>query len=112
MNQIDYESVSLLLHRAQCGCNQSRDQLMDQLQSYLNVVARQNADQRMQQKFGNSDIVQRSMVNVIENFESFRGSTQGEFKAWLKQILINEIRKIRRDFSSCLLYTSPSPRDA
>ena len=48
-----------------------------------------------------SDIIQEVFVKVFRNLSSFQGeSTLG---AWIKKITVN---------TTCLLYTSPSPRDA
>ncbi|MEM7454700.1 MAG: sigma-70 family RNA polymerase sigma factor [Planctomycetota bacterium] len=97
MDRYDYDSVSLLLQQARKGCSQSRDELIDQFQSYLLLIAKRTSDNDLQHKLGNSDIVQQTVLNAIRGFDSFDGTSRLEFKAWLKQILINEIRNTGRD---------------
>lgn len=96
--RFDIDSVSMLLHRAKSGCGDSRNQLIDQLQSYMILLAGRYSDEQLKRKLGVSDIVQQSMVNVVRGFDDFRGDSEGEFKAWLKAVLRNEIHRIRRDY--------------
>ena len=97
--ELDFQSVSLLIRQAKNGCQQSKSELIDQLQSYMHLLANRFSNEQLQHRLGNSDIVQQSVVNVIEKFDGFRGSSRGEFKAWLKQILLNEIRQSVRNHS-------------
>jgi RNA polymerase sigma-70 factor (subfamily 1) len=46
---------------------------------------------------GPSDIVQQSMIRAVENLDQFRGKTMDEFRGWLRQILVNEARQMKRD---------------
>lgn len=71
---------------------------MRQLEKYLAFIARHQVDPNLQAKMGPSDIVQQSMLQAIENIEKFRGQTVDEFRGWLRQILINEARQMKRNY--------------
>ncbi len=95
---IDLDTVSLLVPRARLGEEEARDQLLEHVQSYMTLMAKQNSPRHLQGKFGTSDIVQQSLAQVIRGFDGFRGKSKGEFYAWLKVIVTNEAKKLQRDF--------------
>ena len=95
---IDLESVSLLIPKARAGSDNARDELLGQIQGYVNAMAKQNAPKGLQGKFGASDVVQQSLAQVIRRFDDFRGDSAGEFYAWLKMIVKNEARQLQRGF--------------
>ena len=95
---IDLDTVSLLVPRAKQGEEVARDQLLEHVQGYMTLMAKQNSPQHLQGKFGTSDIVQQSLAQVIRGFDGFRGKSKGEFYAWLKVIVTNEAKKLQRDF--------------
>ena len=37
------------------------------------------------------------MMRAVENLDQFRGETMDEFRGWLRQILVNEARQMKRD---------------
>lgn len=94
----DLATVSVLLQRAHAGCQTSRDQLLGQIRDYLTVLATRHRDQKLAAKLGVSDIVQQSLVKAFEGFDAFQGETEGQWKAWLKMLLINEVRQSSRHF--------------
>lgn len=94
----DLATVSVLLQRAHAGCQSSRDELLGQIQNYLTALATRHRDQRLAAKLGVSDIVQQSLVKAFEGFDGFQGETEGQWKAWLKMLLINEVRQSSRHF--------------
>ena len=95
---IDLESISVLIPQTKEGNTDARDQLLEQMQDYIDLMAARHMDKTLQQKVGPSDIVQQAMTQVIENFDNFRGATAAEFRGWLKTIVVNEMGKIRRTF--------------
>ena len=105
--QIDFDSISELVPRAKNGDTAAFDNLLSQLQGYLANLARQQLNPVIVPKEGHSDIVQLTLIQAVESFDSFRGTTAGEFNNWIKVILENTVKQVHR----CLLYTSPSPRD-
>ena len=97
-SRLDDHSMSTLLKQAQDGDGEARGQLMSQLQKYLAFVAHHQVDPKLQAKMGPSDIVQQSMLQAVENLEQFRGKTVDEFRGWLRQILVNEARQMKRNY--------------
>lgn len=89
-----------LLHNALQGCDDARGALFRELEPYLKIIARQHFNQNLQAKLGQSDVLQQTMLNAAQNFEQFHGTTAGEFKAWMKQILVNEVHRSERTFFS------------
>ncbi|MEM9942648.1 MAG: sigma factor [Planctomycetota bacterium] len=95
---IDFESISILIPRFRAGDQDALEQLVIQVQQYLKLMAANNMDRTLQQKIGASDVVQRTLVRVVENFDQFRGGSGGEFRAWLKKIVSNEIKYLQRAY--------------
>jgi RNA polymerase sigma-70 factor (ECF subfamily) len=97
-SNVDLNSVSVLIPRSKEGDGEARQELLTQIQGYLESIANKKMDASLKQKVGASDIVQLSFLRVIENFEKFRGGTAAEFHSWLKTIVTNEINNTRRTF--------------
>ncbi len=70
---------------------------MEALKHYLDFIAQRQFDQSLQAKMGPSDIVQESMLRAIDHLDEFQGQSVQEFRGWLRQILINEARQMKRD---------------
>ena len=87
-----------LIDLAKTGDSQAFGELCQLSQKYLLLIANQDLNSQMLQKFGASDVVQQSMIVANNKIDNFRGSTKGEFFAWMRQILINECRQTTRGF--------------
>ncbi len=94
----DLSTVSLLIPQCKDGDTGARDQLLNEMQGFLQLVANQNMDAKLRQKIGTSDIVQNSLIKLVERFEQFQGESSIEFRGWLKRIVVNEINSKRRAF--------------
>jgi RNA polymerase sigma-70 factor (ECF subfamily) len=66
---------------------------------YLHVIARQLLDDRLRGKFDSSDIVQQTLLQAHQSIDQFRGSTEAERVAWLRQILARCLANALRDFA-------------
>ena len=93
---LDLQSISQLIPRSRDGDSAAQNELLAQMQDYLNMMAKRHMDPSLQRKIGPSDIVQQSLAQVIQHFDDFRGGTAAEFRAWLKVIVVNELAKTRR----------------
>ena len=80
-----------LLVAAQGGDQISLGQLLQHYRNYLWVLASTQIDRRLQQRVSPSDVVQETMLKAHRGFEAFRGRTEPELIAWLKQILANNL---------------------
>lgn len=79
--------VAMLLVRAREGDAQALDRLFDMCRNYLNLVARSQVESWLQAKVDASDLVQQTMMEAYRDFARFQGGSEGEWLAWLKQIL-------------------------
>jgi RNA polymerase sigma-70 factor, ECF subfamily len=88
----------VLLQRAIDG---ERDALGDLLASYaryLTLLARVQIGRRIQGKIDPADIVQETFLEVQRQFPRFRGTSEGEFLAWLRRILAGQLAVMFRRF--------------
>ncbi len=71
--------------------------LLELYRSYVRLLARAQVGQRLAGKFDASDIVQEVFLQASRGFLQFRGTSEPEFLAWLRQILAtvlaNHVRK-------------------
>ncbi|MEO1525592.1 MAG: sigma-70 family RNA polymerase sigma factor [Planctomycetota bacterium] len=95
----DLGTVSLLLRRAKRGCHDSRERLLRRFRGYLIQLAREKRGKQLEAKIGVSDIVQQSLLQANRGLDDFRGERESQWKAWLKMLLINEVRQSARYFS-------------
>jgi RNA polymerase sigma-70 factor (ECF subfamily) len=72
--------------------------LLDYYRGYLKVIARLQIGSRLQGKADASDIVQETLLKVHRTFLSFRGSSEDEWLAWLRQILASTLANFVRHY--------------
>lgn len=78
-----------LLTQARDGAPEQVGQLLQLYRNYLLVLATTQFDRRLRRRLSPSDLVQETMLAAHRDFEQFRGRTEPQFLAWLRQILIN-----------------------
>lgn len=64
---------------------------------YLRMLARTHMRAAYRSKIGDSDIVQQTMLAAVGGIDQFRGDSEGELRAWLRQILVRQICHLDRD---------------
>jgi len=57
------------------------------------VLAATQIEKRLQPRVSPSDVVQETMLRAHKNFGQFRGTTEPELLAWLRQILVNNLAR-------------------
>jgi RNA polymerase sigma-70 factor (ECF subfamily) len=67
-----------------------------QFRSYLYLLARAHLGPRHRVRLDPSDIVQQSLLDAHQNQDQFRGTTDAERMAWLRQILANNLADAAR----------------
>lgn len=82
-----------LLQRGRAGDKTCLGQLLQMYANYLAIFATSNLDRRLRRRVSPSDVVQDAMLAANRDFDAFRGSTQQELLAWLRQILINTLHR-------------------
>ena len=80
-----------LLQEARQGQLERVGQLLQLYRNYLAVLATTQLDQRLRRRVDPSDLVQETLLAAHRDFRQFRGRTEREFLAWLRQILINSL---------------------
>jgi RNA polymerase sigma-70 factor, ECF subfamily len=84
-------SVPSLISDARRGEKSSIGVLLQQYRNYLMVLASTQIEHRLQPRVSPSDVVQETMLRAHKNFGQFRGTTEPELLAWLRQILVNNL---------------------
>ncbi len=77
---------------------QSEHEQIVRFRPYLLFLARLTTDRRLQSKLDPSDLVQQTMLQAHGNFDQYRGTSDDELAAWLRQILANVVAERQRHF--------------
>jgi RNA polymerase sigma-70 factor (ECF subfamily) len=89
---------SSLLVRARQGDEQALGDLLQGYRPYLSLLARLQSDRMLQAKVSDSDLVQETSLAAYRCFAQFRGATEPEITAWLREIMAHVAANIARDF--------------
>jgi RNA polymerase sigma-70 factor, ECF subfamily len=76
-----------LLQTAQAGDLEALGALLAIYRRYLSVIARGQIGRQLRAKVDASDLVQETCLEAHRHFSQFRGTTEVEFRAWLRSIL-------------------------
>lgn len=86
-----------LLDALQQGDAAAQGEVLLRYEPWLKLLARIQIDARFQGKFAESDIVQQTLLEACRDLPKFRGHTEAELLAWLRQILAHVLaHEIRR----------------
>jgi RNA polymerase sigma-70 factor, ECF subfamily len=100
------EQSKELLSLARDGDGNALGAMLGIYRRYLAVLARTQISRRLQGKADASDLVQETLLEAHRHFRDFRGTSEGEFVAWLRSILAGLIANhVRR-------YLGTKQRDA
>ena len=76
-----------LIGGAKAGDRAAQDVLLARYRDYLVLLARMSLSRGVQAKLDASDVVQDALVRAHRGLGEFRGATEEELVAWLRQIL-------------------------
>jgi RNA polymerase sigma-70 factor (ECF subfamily) len=76
-----------LLARARAGEDGALGRLLERYRAYLTLLARLQIGRRLQGKADPADMVQETFLEAARHFARFRGETEPELTAWLRQVL-------------------------
>ena len=75
--------------------------LLEAYRHYLRLLARVGIGRRLQGKLDASDVVQEAFLDAHRHFDDFRGTAEGQFVAWLREILAGTLsNQVRRYFGT------------
>jgi RNA polymerase sigma-70 factor (ECF subfamily) len=91
--------VLQLLNALRRGDPAAAGQLLHHYEPWLRLLARMQMERHFQGKFDPSDVVQQTLLAACRDLPQFRGQTEAELVAWLRQVLTHalahEIRRYR-----------------
>jgi RNA polymerase sigma-70 factor (ECF subfamily) len=91
-------NVGRLIRDARHAAPGALDQLLASYRNYLRLLARTGIDKSLQGKADPSDLVQETLLKAHQYFGQFRGQTEAELAAWLRQILARNLTDLVRRF--------------
>jgi RNA polymerase sigma-70 factor (ECF subfamily) len=71
---------------------------LEPYRNYLCMLARAQLTARLQSKVSPSDVVQQALLKAHQAQEQFRGQSDAEWAAWLRQILVTTLAETVRAF--------------
>ena len=78
----------------------SQTEAFERYRQYLLTLARVQIDPKVRHKLDASDVVQQTLMEACGQRDQFRGTSDGEMAAWLRQILVHNLadalRSLRR----------------
>jgi RNA polymerase sigma-70 factor, ECF subfamily len=90
--------IARTIRLAREGQPEALSELLDAHRNYLRVLAASCLHREMRGKADPSDVVQDTLLKVHENFRHFRGTTEMEWMAWLRTILVRNLADIQKGF--------------
>jgi RNA polymerase sigma-70 factor (ECF subfamily) len=86
-----------LLAAARAGSEAALGVLLQSCRNYLLLIAEQEFDRELHARGGASDLVQETFLEAKQDFSRFRGTSEAELLAWLRQILLHNIASFTRN---------------
>jgi RNA polymerase sigma-70 factor (ECF subfamily) len=91
-------AVSELLALARAGDPDGLNRLYEASRPWLAVLARARLERYLRARVDTSDLVQQTLLEAYRDFAGFGGRTEGEWLAWLRQILLRNAADYVRRF--------------
>src|SRR5262245_3091682 len=85
-----------LLRQARTGDRAALGQLFETYRNYLTLLARLEIGRRLRGKVDEADVIQDTFLEAHRHFGQFRGTSEGEVVAWLRQILATTLAHLVR----------------
>ncbi len=94
MTNSSASNAETLLSQSLAGSQECFGRLLHLYGNYLDLLVKSQLERKLLARVSSSDIVQETFLEATRDFEKFRGSTSSEFRAWLRQILINNLHRV------------------
>lgn len=93
----EIDPMALLAH-ARSGQTAALGQLLELYRNYLLLLARLQVGMKLQGKVDAADLVQETFLEAHRDLGQFRGTTEKELIAWLRQILATNLANLIRHY--------------
>ena len=100
MSEPSRKGLESLLQRARDGDRDAMNELFESCRAYVGFLARSHVESWIQAKVDSSDLIQQTLMEAHQGFPNFSGQTEGEWIAWLKQILKHNATDFVRRFGA------------
>jgi RNA polymerase sigma-70 factor, ECF subfamily len=98
MTEAAATSHEQLLGLAKQGDSAALGRLLESYRAYLRVLARVQIGRHLQGKVDASDLAQEACLGAYRDFPQFRGTTEKELLAWLRQVLASLMANLVRHY--------------
>src|SRR5581483_10881364 len=88
------------IDQARKGAGDAVGWILEVCRPYLLRIANQELDTDLQAKVAPSDLVQETCLEAQRDFRQFRGSSEQELRAWLRQVLLHNLCHLRQRFAT------------
>src|SRR6478609_456465 len=95
---MDTPDATDLIVLARGGTADALGRLLDRYANYLGLLARVQVGRRLQGKVDPADLVQETFLEAHRHFPVFRGQSEPEVAAWLRQILAGVLADLLRRY--------------
>ena len=100
MSEPSRKGLESLLQRARDGDRDAMNELFESCRAYVGFLARSHVESWIHAKVDSSDLIQQTLMEAHQGFPNFSGQTEGEWIAWLKQILKHNATDFVRRFGA------------
>jgi RNA polymerase sigma-70 factor (ECF subfamily) len=89
-------SSEQLLAEARAGQAESLGALLERYRDYLQLLAQAQLGDRLRARANPSDLVQETFLQASRHFGQFRGTSEEEWRGWLRRILRRRLLRLVR----------------
>jgi RNA polymerase sigma-70 factor (ECF subfamily) len=83
---------------ARAGSQEALGRVLESCRAYLLHIANKGLDPGLKAKGGASDLVQETFLEAQRDFGAFKGDSEKELRAWLRQLLLHNVANFTRRY--------------